>query len=171
MAVAAEKLDSIWFEKEKWVMTHFRNLDKHSTVWPKQVFYFHSRLHHSWRFGGNWLETERFQWGLILSCIHFVAIYTSPLTAEQSWVAYIADVTEKCPMQAGLRGCGQFTSCELSQATKVYCAQSQPLNPKEAIKPFHLLCMSFLAVLLLEEARHWSHLTGTSVELFQLNYS
>lgn len=31
--------------------------------------------------------------------------------------------------------------------------------------------MSFLAVLLLEEARHWSHLTGTSVELFHLNNS
>lgn len=31
--------------------------------------------------------------------------------------------------------------------------------------------MSFLAVLLLEEARHWSHLTATSEELFCLNYS
>lgn len=30
--------------------------------------------------------------------------------------------------------------------------------------------MSSPAVLLLEETRHWSHLTGTSVELFHLNY-
>lgn len=31
--------------------------------------------------------------------------------------------------------------------------------------------MSVGAVLVLEEARHWSHLTATSEELFQLNYS
>lgn len=36
---------------------------------------------------------------------------------------------------------------------------------------FHLLCISFLAVPVLEATRHWSHLTETSLELFHLNYS
>lgn len=53
-------------------------------------------------------------------------------------------------------------------------ARSWRLSPRlGGYQTFHLLCISCLAVLppLLQEARHWSHLTGTPVELFCLNYS
>lgn len=55
--------------------------------------------------------------------------------------------------------------------SKVYSVTIQATESNGGYQTFHLLCMSFLAVLLLEEARHWSHLTGTSTELLHLNYS
>ncbi len=76
------------------------------------------------------------------------------------------------PMLAGPRGCGQFTGCEQqSQDPTLKSTAHNPSCCNGGYQTFHLLCISFLAVLLLEEARHWSHLTGTSAELFHLNYS
>jgi len=82
-------------------------------------------------------------------------LYRPRLTAEWSRVAYVTDITES-PVQAGPRGCGQFTSRQLSRATtpRADCAGAAESNGGD--QTFHLLWMSFLAVLLLlEEERHW----------------
>lgn len=107
------------------------SIDKYSsTVWPKQLLYFHCRLlvRHFWRFGVNRLETERFQWGLIPSCIHVVAIYTSPLSdcrAELGWLWH--RYYRKSSMRRGPRGCGQFTAGkQLSQAVTLKSTAQNP---------------------------------------------
>lgn len=144
-------------------------------MWPKELFYFHSSLHHSCRLGVNWPEAEGFQWGLIFSCIHVVAIYTSPpLTAEQSWVAYVTDIRKKAPCRQTQKAVGSSQAASSQARPWLYNSLQHTIPATESnggYQTFHLLCISFLAVLLLEEARHWSHLRGTSVELFHLNYS
>lgn len=93
---------------------------------------------------------------------------------EWSWVAYVTDITERAPCRRAREAVGssQAASCLAGlRLQSLRHAQSRPAESNGGYQTFHLLCMSFLAVLLLEEARHWSHLTGTSAELFHLNYS
>lgn len=115
----------------------FLNLDKMSSTLPKQLCCFHCRLHRCCSFVVNWRDTGRFQLGLILSCIRVVAIYTStPLTAERSWVAYVTDITEKAPCRQAQEAVGSSQAASSWTRLRLYGAQSQLLNPMEAIKPF-----------------------------------
>lgn len=100
-------------------------------MWPMQVCYFYCRLYHSCRFGVNWPETERFHRGLILSRIHFVAIYTSPSDCRAELGCICHRYYRESPMQPGPRGCGQFTGCVLSQAMTL---KSTALSPSRWIQ-------------------------------------
>lgn len=113
-------------------------------------------------------------WCLVLSSIHVVSIYISPFWLQSRAGLHVVQLLQRehhTPRPKRLWVVHRLQAAKPGYESKVCSAQSQPLNPMEAIKAFHLLCMSFLAVLLLEEARLWSHLTATSKELSHLNYS
>ena len=80
-------------------------------------------LHHSCRFGVSRLETGRFHWGLILSCIRVVAIYTPPPHTHTH--------THTLPSLTT-----HIAAAKPDYISKLHGAHSPPQNPMEAIKPF-----------------------------------
>lgn len=98
----------------------------------------------------------------------------SLLALQSKAVLHVPQILQRKP-HAGMPGrlwaVHRLQAADPGYDSKVHSAQSSHRNPMAAIKPFIFYVLPSWLSYCWGEARHWSHLTETLVELIHLNYS